>query len=240
MHVKNIHSILEKLAECAKMEAEKGIEQLDTKEMGEVVDMIKDLSEAEYYSRIAVAMAKAEEDEKKEEEYILKSLKEEYGEEDGERRFYRGQPRSKTSGRFMRRGDGRRSYTPYYHMTPEMYHEHEPEYYRDMDRSEGRMYYTPGKADSAQNSSDNRRMGYGEVLFNDGSGTRYERAKRNYTETKELHKGNTAEDKQVKMKELEKYMSELGTDITEMISDASNEEKTLLKNKLQVLAQKVV
>ena len=67
MHVKNIHSILEKLAECAKMEAEKGIEQLDTKEMGEVVDMIKDLSEAEYYSRIAVAMAKAEEDEKKEE-----------------------------------------------------------------------------------------------------------------------------------------------------------------------------
>lgn len=240
MHVKNIHFILEKLAECAKMEAEKGIEQLDTKEMGEVVDMIKDLSEAEYYSRIAVAMAKAEEDEKKEEEYILKSLKEEYGEEDGERRFYRGQPRSKTSGRFMRRGDGRRSYTPYYHMTPEMYHEHEPEYYRDMDRSEGRMYYTSGKADSAQNSSDNRRMGYGEVLFNDGSGTRYERAKRNYTETKELHKGNTAEDKQVKMKELEKYMSELGTDITEMISDASNEEKTLLKNKLQVLAQKIV
>lgn len=240
MHVKNIHSILEKLAECAKMEAEKGIEQLDTKEMGEVVDMIKDLSEAEYYSRISVAMAKAEEDEKKEEEYILKSLKEEYGEEDGERRFYRGQPRSKTSDRFMRRGDGRRSYTPYYHMTSEMYHEHEPEYYRDMDRSEGRMYYTHWKADSAQNSSDNRRMGYGEVLFNDGSGTRYERAKRNYTETKELHKGNTAEDKQVKMKELEKYMSELGTDITEMISDASNEEKTLLKNKLQVLAQKVV
>ena len=42
------------------------------------------------------------------------------------------------------------------------------------------------------------------------------------------------------MKELEKYMSELGTDITEMISDASNEEKTLLKNKLQVLAQKIV
>ena len=59
-------------------------------------------------------------------------------------------------------------------------------------------------------------------------------------ETKELHKGNTSEDKQQKMKELEKYMSELGTDITEMISDASNEEKTLLKNKLQVLAQKVV
>lgn len=65
-------------------------------------------------------------------------------------------------------------------------------------------------------------------------------SRRSYMETKETHSGNSAEEKQHKMKELEKYMSELGTDITEMISDASNEEKTLLKNKLQVLAQKVV
>lgn len=65
-------------------------------------------------------------------------------------------------------------------------------------------------------------------------------SRRSYMETKENHSGNSAEEKQHKMKELEKYMSELGTDITEMISDASNEEKTLLKNKLQVLAQKVV
>ena len=240
MHVKNIHSILEKLAECAKIEAEKGIEQLDTKEMGEVVDMIKDLSEAEYYSRVAVAMAKTEEDEKKEEEYILKALKEEYGEEDGERRFYRGQPRSKTSGRFMKRGDGRRSYT----MMPEMYYDREPEYYRDMDRLDGRMYYTEGgmsgSGSYSGNSGGNSR-GYSESNYSrDGREGRSGQSRRSYMETKELHKGNSAEDKQHKMKELEKYMSELGTDITEMISDASNEEKTLLKNKLQVLAQKVV
>lgn len=240
MHVKNIHSILEKLAECAKIEAEKGIEQLDTKEMGEVVDMIKDLSEAEYYSRIAVAMAKTEEDEKKEEEYILKSLKEEYGEEDGERRFYRGQPRSKTSGRFMKHGDGRRSYT----MTPEMYYDREPEYYRDMDRLDGRMYYTEsgmsGFGSYSGNSGGNSR-GYSESNYSrDGREGRSGQSRRSYMETKELHKGDSAEDKQHKMKELEKYMSELGTDITEMISGASNEEKTLLKNKLQVLAQKVV
>lgn len=240
-----MHKFAKQIAECLKSKVEgKGIDNLNLSEVEELKawsEIIKNIVCYDKDYRIIEAMDKEEKEEEESEKYFLKMLKEEYGMEDEEaRRFYRGQPRSKTSGRFMRRGDGRRSYTPYYHMTPEMYHEHEPEYYRDMDRSEGRMYYTPGKADSAQNSSDNRRMGYGEVLFNDGSGTRYERAKRNYTETKELHKGNTAEDKQVKMKELEKYMSELGTDITEMISDASNEEKTLLKNKLQVLAQKIV
>lgn len=232
-----LHEMLEKIEETMAEQLNKGIDNVDTKEFGDVADIYKDLMcakkdylEACYYKAVVEEMNEHDPEDEKSEDY----------EDFDMRRYYRGQPRSKTSGRFMRRGDGRRSYTPYYHMTPEMYHEHEPEYYRDMDRSEGRMYYTSGKADSAQNSSDNRRMGYGEVMFNDGSGTRYERAKRNYTETKELHKGNTAEDKQVKMKELEKYMSELGTDITEMISDASNEEKTLLKNKLQVLAQKVV
>jgi hypothetical protein len=41
------------------------------------------------------------------------------------------------------------------------------------------------------------------------------------------------------MKELEDYMKELSTDVTEMISDASPEEKTMLKNKMQVLMQKI-
>lgn len=54
-------------------------------------------------------------------------------------------------------------------------------------------------------------------------------SRRSYMETKENHSGNSAEEKQHKMKELEKYMSELGTDITEMISDASNEEKHCLR-----------
>ena len=41
------------------------------------------------------------------------------------------------------------------------------------------------------------------------------------------------------MKDLEKYMHELSTDITEMISDASPEEKQLLKQKLTTLATKL-
>ena len=41
------------------------------------------------------------------------------------------------------------------------------------------------------------------------------------------------------MKELEKYMKELGADISDMISDMSQEEKTLMKQKMQVLMQKI-
>ena len=54
-----------------------------------------------------------------------------------------------------------------------------------------------------------------------------------------MHKGNTPEDKQLKMRELEKYMNELSGDITEMIADATPEEKSILKSKLQTLTTKI-
>ena len=41
------------------------------------------------------------------------------------------------------------------------------------------------------------------------------------------------------MKELEKYLREIGSDIAELISDASTEEKNLLKNRMQVIMQKI-
>lgn len=271
MHVKNIHCMIEKLAECAKCEVENGIEQLDTKEMGEVTDMIKDLCEAEYYARIAKAMEKSEEDEKKEDEYFLKMLKEEYGEEEGEKRFYSGQPRSSTSGRFMRRGDGRRSNRggrrgyeePMYEMTPEMFRMYPAEHYRDMDRAEGRMYYSSGASTGSESSSgnmgassggrgysegfeDGTRRGYQEGYSEgsrsgrrDGREGRSGQSRRSYMETKETKKENTPEDKQAKMKELERYTKELAEDVTEMISDASSEEKNLLKQKMQMLIQKI-
>lgn len=46
-------------------------------------------------------------------------------------------------------------------------------------------------------------------------------------------------DKIVQMKELEEYMKELSTDITDMIKDASLEERQLLEKRLQALATKV-
>lgn len=173
MHIKNIHCMVEKLAEYCKCDIEKGYENLDVNVVGDAVDMLKDLCEAEYYARIAKSMEKSEEDEKKENEYFLKMLKEEYGEEEGEKRFYSGQPRSRTSGRFMRRGDGRRrgyEEPPYYHMNPEMYKEHDPEYWRDMDRASGKMYYTDGVNSGGQ--SGNSGMSGGNSGGNSGGSSR--------------------------------------------------------------------
>lgn len=179
MHIKRIHEMEEKLTEIALCEINKGIECVNTAEMGAVIDMIKDLACAEKEAREAKEMEKEEEDEKKENEYFLKMLKEECGEEEGERRFYDNY-RYKSSGRFAPKGKGsymprggRRGYEepPYYHMNPEMYKEHSPEWYRDMDRASGKMYYTPTSGGNSGGQSSNSMSG-GNMGGNAGSSTR--------------------------------------------------------------------
>lgn len=210
MHIKNIHSMIEKLSECAKCELDKGIDNVDTKEMGEVAEIIKELAEAEYYSKISKAMDEAEYGE----DYDV------YGPMEHERRGYRGQRRD-SRGRYM---GSRRGYDE---MMP-MDHER-MEHMRDMDR-EGmnRMYYP-------SSSSMNGNISGGRDYREGRSG----QTRRSYMEKKELHKNNTAEDKQAKLKELEAYMADLSSDITEMISGATTEEKNMLKTKIQTLAQKI-
>ena len=228
MHIKNIHCMIEKLSEVAKCEVDKGIEMVDTKEMGEVVDIIKDLAEAEYYAKISKAMDESE-----------------YGEDydymgayDDMRKGYRGQPRD-SRGRYMsRRGRNRRGYeTPMgYEMTPEMYKTHDPEYWRDMDREEfGRMYYTDN-ANGGSMATRNQGGNYsgGMMSGRDNREGRSGMSRRGYMEAKEMGK-----EKGEKMKELEKYMKELSEDVTEMIGDASPEEKAMLKSKMQTLLQKI-
>ena len=211
MHIEKIHKMIECLTEKALCELEKGTENVDTCEMGQVVDMIKDLNEAEYKAVIVKAMKKADEEKEEYDKMLLRELKEEYGEDAG-RRFYDNYRYS--DGRFAPKGHGsyRRGYEepPYYHMTPEMY--------RDMDRdTHSRMYYT-------------------ETGMNESG---YDRAKRTYTETKEMHRGNTPEDKKAKMQELERYAKSLTEDVVEMVSDMSDEEKNLLRTKMQILMQKI-
>ena len=209
MHIERMHKMIECLTEKALCELEKGTENVDTCEMGQVVDMIKDLNEAEYKALIVKAMKKADEEKEEYDKMLLRELKEEYGEDAG-RRFYDHYRYS--DGRFAPKGHGTyRGYSePYYHMTPEMY--------RDMDRDKhSRMYYT-------------------ETGMNESG---YDRAKRTYTETKEMHRGNTPEDKKAKMQELERYAKSLTEDVVEMVSDMSDEEKNLLRTKMQILMQKI-
>lgn len=216
MHIKRMHEMQECLTEKALSELEKGTDHVDTCEMGQVVDMIKDLAEAEYRATITKAMEKANEEEEEYDKILLRELKEEYGEDTG-RRFY--DHYRYADGRFAPKGHGtyRRGYEepPYWHMTPERYHE--MEYGRDMDRGNGRMYYTePTHTES-----------------------RYESAKRAYTESKELHKGNDPQDKEAKMRELEKYMKEMSDDLLNLMKGMSQEEMNMAKSKLSVLVSKM-
>lgn len=221
MHIKNIHCIIEKLAETTKVELDKGIENIDTKEMGEVADIIKDLAEAEYYAKISKAMDEAEYGE----DYDYMGAYDEH-----ERKGYRGQRRD-SKGRYM----SRRGYE-----APMMMHD-DREYMRDIDRIDGKMYYTVGQSGNSSMNSGSSSMGYSESGSNYGSRMQRDsregksgQMRRGYMEAKEQGK-----DKQHKMKELEDYMKELSTDVTEMIGDASPEEKSLLKQKMQVLMQKI-
>lgn len=220
-----MHKLAEKIADCMKTKIEaRGIDNIegqDLVELGMWTDIIKDLVCYDKDKKIIEAMDEAEDSEESM-NYI--EMYENYPEE---RRYYRGQPRD-SRGRYMRR---RGYHEPTYHMTPEMYREHTPEHYRDMDREEGRMYYTEtGMGNSSH-------MG---TMSRDHREGRSGMSRRTYMETKEMHPGNTPEDKQKKVQDLEKYMNELATDVTEMITGSTAEEKTLLKTKLQSLVQKIV
>ena len=179
MDVKRMHCMIEKLSECAKEEFEKGIECVDTDEMGKVTDMLKDLAEAMYYRTLTNSMEESSTEE-------VLSMFDRYG----DRRFY--DHYRYADGRFAPKGRGtRRGYTepPYYFQTPDMYHEwdskSDAERGRDLDRMGGRMYYTEPTMSG------------------------YDKAKRHYTESKEMHKGNSQSDKEQKMRDLEAYMKEL-------------------------------
>ena len=103
--------------------------------------------------------------------------------------------------------DDYRRYTepPYYHM-PVNYND--MEYMRDMDKSRGKMYYSEPIAPHVSESN-------------------YDRAKRHYTETKEMHKGASTEDKEHKMKALDMYIRELSGDISELLNDMTPDERNL-------------
>ena len=172
------------------------ISSADAKEMGEVVDMIKDIEEAIYYCTITKAM---------EEKYPEQSM------------YYGG------------RGGRMRGYIPYMNYRPEIY--------RDMDYD--RMYYTEsGMAQTPSGrysgSVSQRTKMEAPVRIYDSREGRSGMTRRNYMEGKEMHHNQDAQ-----MQELKKYMQELSEDITEMIQDASPDEKLLLKQKLTSLIQKL-
>lgn len=196
----------------------------DWDDFKDCVETAKNAIKADYYYKIVECMNKDEEYEKEEEKYLLRMLKEEYGMEDDECRRYYDVWRYK-SGRFAPKGRGtRKGYEepPYYHTTPEQYKEHDAEYWRDVDRKEGRMYYTePIKADGARREE-----------------SKMERARRFYTEAK-MAEDNAPEGKKRSMESLDRYMKELADDMTQLVGSMDASEKAMLKTRLQTLSQKI-
>lgn len=214
--------MMENLSRYACEEASKSVESIDTCELEKVVDMVKGLAEAEYYARISKAMQEAEEEEEAEEKYMLKSLKEEYGEEDG-RRYY-DMWRYKSC-RFAPKGRGtRKGYEPVYNMTPEMYEKYPAEYYRDMDRQDGKMYYTDMSMNTGMRDANEGRSGM---------------SRKTYMETKQTHTNDTQDDKTIKARKLDEFFGDLYEDMKEMAHDMSNEEKTVWKQRVAKLNQLV-
>lgn len=216
--MKTVKSMCECMENAIKTQMDKGLDHVDTHELYEAVDIYKDLSEVKkniaktcYYKQIMEAMEESE-----------------YGkdyDENGEIRYYRGQPR-RSNGEYMsRRGggrSGRRGYDgdmPY--IRPELYHMYPPyeDWEREMDIDKGRMYYTDGK--SPHHIPDTPGM----------SESNSSRAMRKYMDDKSA-------DNATKMRDLESYMSELSGDVTKMLANASQGEKDMVKQKMQVLMTK--
>ena len=217
-----MHKWAKQIMECVKAKVDGiGIDNFE----GQNLDDLKDFTEIakniacfDKDYRIVEAMEKSEDNND-----IMRML-EQY-EDYPDRRYYDAYRYA--NGRFAPKGRGtRRGYEepPYYHMYPER------EHMRDMDRDDrGKMYYS--EPSSNMGGNDNMSRNYSE--------SNYDRAKRNYTETKELHKGNTQEDKEHKMKSLDGYMKELSTDITHLLGDMTAEEKNILRTKLSTLVSKI-
>ena len=221
---------LKNVKEClmAQLQAQMGnLAQVDAKELGEVVDMIKDLEEDIYYCTITKAMTEKEQSpmQKEHHYYYSSRLEPEYyypKQEMGyngwglsDRMYYNG--RGGNSGGGSGSSSGGNS-----------------------GGSGGSSGGGSGSGSSGGGSSSSGSSGgrsyYSEypIELRDYREGRSPKARKMYMESKEMHHS-----KSTKMHDLEQYMKELGSDITEMIEEASPEEKELLTNKLNHLAAKI-
>lgn len=232
MDTKHIHCMLEKMAEYGKCMVEEGAGSgnVNLEDAKKIVEMVGELAEAEYHALIAKEMRKANEEDEAEEKYIRKMLKEEnkdeykrmreeYGEDEGERRFYDNY-RYKSSGRFAPKGKGsymprgRRGYEepPYYHTMPDYrmdladYKGKTAEELRDLDRASGRLYFsepmggnmsggnTSGNSGNSGNSSDGGTRSYTEG-YNDGNRRGYEEGMRDgrSSQTRDRREGRSGQ-----------------------------------------------
>lgn len=220
-----IKEIKEIVAEQAYEQLKHNLDKVDTKELGEVIDMIKDTAEACYYTSVVEAMEKAEEEAKENGQtvyyterylpmYIDRGMRDRYMDEKYSR-YYDG-PRFAGDDRMS---DGR----------------YAPDRDGDGRTNEGRRYNAWDRfADGRRYHGNYPYYDFNEPVARDMREGRSPLTRRMYMEAKQQRQG-----KEVQIQELEKYMGELSQDITEMIADATPEEKQMLHTKLAALTNKI-
>lgn len=209
---KRLQHMKESLVSCVENQLTH-LESVDTKELGEAIDMIKDLEEAIYYCTITKAMNKKGEE--KEEYYSQKQYRDI---DRGIGRMYYEDPR------YMGGNDTYRQYSS-----------------NGGQSNSGSSSGNSNNSSSSQGQSGGNNGGssrqYSEKeydIMRDRREGKSPMSRRTYMEAKESHS-----DKAHQMKELENYMQELTQDVVEMVEGASAEEKQYLSKRVAALANKL-
>lgn len=170
---------------------------VDAHELGEVVDMIKDLEEACYYHTIVEAMEETD-------EY-------------GRKKYFREIPYYPNSMYDRDRYKTDEPYRMYYHGDRAGIRMREDERWGGYDDAVGP--YRETKIPTVKRDSREGRSGL---------------SRKGYMEAKEGHL-----DKESKMKELERYMSDITQDVAELLTDLSQEERDMVRNKMAGLVNRI-
>ena len=183
---------------------------VDAKELGEVVDMIKDLAEAVYYCEIYDQMKQSEESRKEE---MMRGSNNYYYTE----RYYPAYDRD------MDRDWGRMYYSSH----------------SGTGTSSSNNGSNSGSTSSSSNSmGEAGRSYYTErnypIHLRDEREGRSPMKRKMYMESK-----STGQDTSKSMRELETYMQDLTSDMMELLDKASPEEKAVVQKKMNTLAAKV-
>lgn len=205
---KRIEHMLESLTSCVENQLTH-LESVDTKELGEAIDMIKDLEEAMYYCVITKAMEEKDENKSYYPVY-MRDMDRNYG-----KMYYEEWPNP------MMYEDGNGSSVQY----------------RESGRGSGNQYGGSNSQYGGQqgnNPSNGSTSQSGNMMMRDEREGRSPRSRKTYMESKAQHS-----DKAMQMKELENYMQELTTDMVEMVEGSTQEEKQYLSKRIAALANKI-
>lgn len=187
------------------------LQEVDAEELGEAIDMLKDLEEALYYCTITEAME---------------------GKGDSEFKLGRESQHSQEHTQYY--GGGRSYYPMNDWMPPIQYNNGGSPSSSSGSSSMSSNSQSYSNGGRARNSNGEFMSNYSEPLRRDGREGRSPEMRRMYMEAREHNV-----DKAAQMRELEHYMQELSSDVVEMIQEATTEEKQYLEKRLLALASKI-